>query len=101
MEKDSVVGHEMKAFVGAPKAKLERMKEGLKLAECIIEFTDKMTEKIALHIEDRSGWNNEENAKGMHSCLMDALKDGDYISVANYAMFLDNLGYKPGRSASE
>jgi len=100
MESDNIAV-EMTALVNASDAKINRITEGLKLAQCIKRFTNAMTVKVASHIDDRSGWNDEELAKVQNDALMNALRNGDYVSVANYAMFLDNLGYEPGRSAGE
>jgi len=85
-------------LVGATRAELNALREGLNLANTIRGFTTAMTEKVAAHINDREGWDDEEYAAGMYDALMKALDEGDYVSVANYSMFLHGLGYKPGRS---
>ncbi len=88
---------EIKEMVQVSKRKLKLMQEGIALAVRIREFTDEMTEKVAKYVGSREGWNDGEYAEGMHDALEKALKEGDYVSVANYSMFLNGLGYKPGR----
>ena len=85
------------AMVEASKRRVFVMEEGIRLSEVIRNFTDEMSIKIATHIGEGDGWDNEENAIDMHEGLERALKKGDYVSVANYSMFLNGLGYKPGR----
>ena len=86
-------------LVEATRVDLNALQEGLNLANAIRGFTTAMTEKVAAHINDREGWDDEEYASGMYDSLKEALAEGDYVSVANYAMFLNGLGYKPGRSS--
>ena len=90
---------EIKDMVHASKQKIAVMQEGIRLAEAIREFTEEMAEKVSAHIGDRDGWDDDENASDMYDSLKHALMEGDYVSVANYAMFLNGLGYKPGRSS--
>jgi len=84
-------------LMAAPSVELNRLHESIKLAKTITGFTEKMAEKVARHIDNREGWDDEEYASGMYDALEEALAEGDYVSVANYAMFLNGLGYKPGR----
>ncbi len=74
----------------------DRIEEEVRLAKALRSFSRKMSDKLTNHI-GRGGWSEEENAADMFEALEDALKEGDYISVANYSMFLDALGYKPKR----
>ena len=89
---------ELVDMVEISEQKLEVMQEGMRLATRIREFTKDMTIEIAKHIGEKSGWAEEENDTEMLDALKEALKEGDYVSVANYSMFLNGLGYKPGRS---
>lgn len=84
-------------LMAAPKVELNRLQESINLAKAITGFTEQMAEKVARHISDRQGWDDDEYAEGMYDALWKALDEGDYVSVANYAMFLNGLGYKPGR----
>lgn len=78
--------------------KLQMMQDGINLAQRIRSFTHQMTTKVAQYAKKRAGWDKEENAAAMHKALEKALAEGDYVSVANYSMFLNGLGYKPGRT---
>ena len=89
---------EVKDLLEVSKRQMFAMQEGMRLAVAIREFTEKMAVKVAAHIGEGDGWAEEENAAEMHEALQAALAEGDYVSVANYSMFLNGLGYKPGRS---
>ena len=84
-------------MVDAGERKLRVMQDGLNLARAIRSFTKEMTEKVADYAKSRDGWDEEENAKELFESLEQAVRDGDYVSVANYSMFLHGLGFKPGR----
>ena len=90
---------DVKELMDAPKAVVDRLQESIDLAKAITGFTEQMAEKVASHIDDREGWNDEEYAAGILDALKKALADGDYVSVANYAMFLNGFGFEPGRSS--
>ena len=72
----------------------EEKEEKKDLAKALRIFSDKMASKLTLH-HQRTGWDEYANSLGMHNDLKKAVEEGDYVSVANYAMFLNNLGYAP------
>lgn len=90
---------QVEELIYVDKDKLFVMEEGIRLAAAIRAFTEQMAVKVAAHIGEGDNWNEEENAAEMYDALRKAFAEGDYVSVANYAMFLNGLGYKPGRSS--
>jgi len=75
--------------------KLER--ERLKLAERLGVFAEEMAIRLDECVErGKGGWDNSKYDPNMHEMLLANAKVGDYVDVANLAMFLHNHGYKPG-----
>ena len=87
-------------------AEFEEAEQRYLLGKVLRAFGIKMARKLSRHVRDEDGrlqtnWNNEEWVANIHAALCKALEEGDYVSVANYSLMLDNLGYNPkGKAGS-
>jgi len=78
----------------ATKSMVDRsiLQENINLSNTIDRFRNKMIDKIAKYVtggdgvKAKRGWDDEQLAAEMLGGLEGALEDGDYVSVANYAM---------------
>lgn len=68
------------------------VKEQNKIIDCMGEFTAEMLKKILKkQRQGYSGWDNQDCAAYMQRQLTKHTKEGDYLDVANIAMFLWKL----------
>ena len=78
-----------------PKPKLSKEKtvaEKLALADALNEFKDKMLDELIDKVSrGYVGWDDEFNANYMKEQISNHLAKGDWVSVANLAMFLETL----------
>lgn len=72
--------------------------EQVRLAQAIRLFIRKMAVKLDSKVAIWKGWKEAENAQDMFERLIDNAKRGDFVDVANLAMFLDAQGFKPEQS---
>ena len=72
------------------------IEERVRLAAALKLFVRKMSRKLEAKVDDGwYGWCENENVDDIFTKLLNNVSRGDFVDVANLAMFLERLNYSP------